>query len=285
MDRPATPGGIANVEAASTWEELSVRWVEHAARYEGLTRSLWRRFLSVPTISASDRVLDVGCGTGGSTRDAARLAPSGSVVGIDLSARMVERAQELAGAEGLTNVRFQQADAQVHPFESGGLDVVISRLGVMFFADAVAAFANIGRALRPNGRLAALVWRHPAANEWVTVLRAAVAAGRPVPEPPSDVPGPYGLASPDRVRAVLGAAGFAGVELDPVDEPVELGRDADDALEFASGLGAVRPLLDELDDGARGRALEALHRALAAHETAEGVVLGAGAWRITARRP
>ncbi|MGP3913217.1 class I SAM-dependent methyltransferase [Nonomuraea sp. 10N515B] len=107
-------------------------------------------------------MLDVGCGTGQTTRLAARTAPHGHALGVDLSEPMLARARATAIAEGITNLRFEQGDAQVHPFPEGGFDVAISRGGIMFFADPVAAFANIGRALRPSGRLAFVCLREMA---------------------------------------------------------------------------------------------------------------------------
>ena len=110
-------------------------------------------------IERHDRVLDVGCGTGQTTREAARMAVEGSVLGIDLSAVAIDRARELARAKGIRNVTFLRADAQAYPFPSERFDLVVSRFGTMFFRDPVAAFANVGRALRRAGRLAMMVWQ------------------------------------------------------------------------------------------------------------------------------
>jgi ubiquinone/menaquinone biosynthesis C-methylase UbiE len=117
-------------------------------------------------IRPQDRVLDVGCGAGQTTRDAARLAKSGSALGVDISTSMIERARELAKAEGLRNVAFVQGDASVHKFPPDEFDIVISRFGTMFFADPVAAFANLARSLRHSGRLMMMVWQDAERNEW-----------------------------------------------------------------------------------------------------------------------
>ena len=277
---------VANVEMAKAWDgDEGDRWVEHAERYETSGRRHWQRFLDAGLIFLSDDVLDVGCGTGKSTRDAARVASSGSALGVDLSAKMLERARERSKAEGLTNISFVQADAQVHPFEPAAFDVAISVFGAMFFSDPVAAFANIARAVRPGGRLALLTWRELARNEWLTSIRAALAAGRALPEPPPGAPGPFGLADHDRVHGILGDAGFDDVDLQEIDEPVEFGADADDAFAFVRTLGIVQGLTQDLDEATRSRALEQLHAMLAAHETSEGVLLGTSAWLVTARRP
>jgi ubiquinone/menaquinone biosynthesis C-methylase UbiE len=277
--------GVANVEMAKAWEEEGARWAEQAERYDATVRRHSLRLLHAARISADDRVLDIGCGCGETTRDAARLAVSGLALGVDLSARMLVRARERARAEGLTNVRFEQADAQVYPFEPEGFDLAISRFGAMFFADPVAAFGNIGRALRPGGRLALLSWQELERNEWLLALREALAMGRTLPEPPVGAPGPFGLAEADAVRRILAEARFEEIDLDEVREPVSFGSDAEDAFGFARTTGPVKGLLDELDAPTAARALEALRATLAAHETPEGVLFDSRAWLITARRP
>ena len=276
---------IANIEMAKAWDgEEGERWAEHAERYEATGRRHWERLAARRFISEHDRVLDIGCGTGKSTRDVARIASSGSALGVDLSAKMLERARQRSAAEGLTNVSFEQADAQVHPFHTDAFDVAISVFGTMFFGDPVAAFSNIARAMRPGGHLAMLAWRELKRNEWLTALRDALAVGRQLPEPSPSAPGPFGLADDEHVRRTLGAAGFADVVLDAIDEPIEFGTDAEDALRFVKTLGIVKGLTEDLDDVTKARALDQLHDVVAAHETDEGVLLGSSAWLITARR-
>ena len=270
---------------AALWDgEEGDDWTENADRYEATDRWLWQCFERDVRIGASDRVLDVGCGTGQSTRSTGRRASSGHVVGIDLSSRMLDLARRRSAEEGLTNVEFVQGDAQVHPFEPASFDVAISSFGAMFFGDPVAAFTNIGAALRPGGRLAILAWRTFTENEWLTTIFDACAAGRDLPTPPDGSPGPFGLADAARTSEVLGAAGFDAVVPTPLDEPVLLGTDADDAWSFVSSLGIVRGLTGSLDDDTRGKALAALEETVAAHETPEGVTFGSAAWLYTARR-
>jgi SAM-dependent methyltransferase len=183
-------------------------------------------------------------------------------------------------------VAFTVADAQVHPFEAGGLDVAISRFGVMFFADPVAAFANVGRALAPGGRLAFACWQGMAHNHWILVPFGAMTAevGRPEPLPP-DAPGPWSLADPDRVRSVLGAAGFTGVGLETVDAPMWLGDTVDEAYDFIRASNNARMLLEGQDPEAAARALTALRTALEGLELGdEGLVLPGRAWVVTASR-
>jgi SAM-dependent methyltransferase len=208
------------------------RWAAHATGYERANTRQWRRFLELVPVRASDRILDVGCGNGRSACELARLATAGAATGVDLSSAMLEVARSRAAHEGLTNVRFEQADAQVHAFDPAAADLVVSVFGVMFFDDPVAAFRNLRGALAPEGRLAVLVWRELARNDWVFAVREALAAGRQLPDPPRDAPGPFSFADRDRVREVLEAAGFQDVQLQSVDEPVDLGGDLDEAYAF-----------------------------------------------------
>ncbi len=281
------PGSnIVNVEMAAAWNgHEGDSWTEHAERYEAAASRIWSVFLDSRPIAEGDHVLDIGCGTGKSTREAALLAAPGHALGVDLSARMLGHARRRSAAEGIENVAFEQADAQVHPFDHAVFDVAISSFGAMFFADPVAAFANIGGALRPGGRLAILAWRDLARNQWLNVLREALAIGRTLPEPPPSMPGPFGLADADHVHRILDAAGFEGIDLQAVDEPVELGTDADDAFSFVRTMGIVEGLTQDLDENARARALDQVYRALVEHQSDEGVLLGSSAWLIGARRP
>jgi SAM-dependent methyltransferase len=174
----------------------------------------------------------------------------------------------------------------VHPFEAGSLDLAISRFGVMFFADAVAAFANVARALAPGGRLAFACWQELAHNHWILVPFGAMTAevGRPEPPPP-DAPGPWSLADPDRVRSVLGAAGYTGVALETVDAPMFLGDTVDEAYDFIRVSNNARTLLEGKDPETAARALAALRTALEGLEVGdEGLALPGRAWVVTATR-
>lgn len=277
---------IANTEMAAIWDgQEGDEWTENADRYDATDRYLGARFeLEVP-IAPTDHVLDIGCGTGKSSRDAARRARNGSVLGVDLSSRMLDEATQRTEREGLTNVQFLQADAQVHPFEPASRDLVISIFGAMFFNDPDAALANVARSLRPGGRLAMLSWREFEHNEWLTTIFHTLAAGRELPAPTSGTPGPFGLADRDTVVKLLVEARMTDVELLQVDEPMWLGRDIDEAWAFLSTMGIVRGLTEGLDDDVRRRALDRLRYRVAAHTTADGVLMGSASWLITARRP
>lgn len=276
---------IANVEMAAAWDgEEGDHWTELADRYDSAAADAWQRFLDAGVIAASDAVLDIGCGTGQSSRDAARVAAAGSVVGIDLSTRMLELARERAASEGLGNVEFVHGDAQVYPFKQQAFDVAISRFGAMFFGDPVAAFANIAGATVPGGRLALLTWQSLDRNEWLMEIRGALAAGRELGVPPVGAPSPFGLADPDFVRSTLGAAGYTDVELAPIEERICFGVDADDAWAFMRTQGIVRGLTHDLDESERASALGKLRQLVEDHDGPGGVTFGTAAWLITARR-
>lgn len=189
---------IANVDMAAAWDgEEGDDWSENAERYDAADREIWARFEGEVDIGEADQVLDIGCGTGKSTRSAARRASSGSVLGIDLSSRMLDRARRQSEDEGLTNIRYVQGDAQVHPFEPEVFDIAISSFGAMFFADPVAAFTNLARALRHDGRVAFVAWQRFENNEWLTEIFDAVAAGHELPAP-ARIAGPIWTRRPRR---------------------------------------------------------------------------------------
>jgi SAM-dependent methyltransferase len=277
---------IANVEMAEVWDgEEADEWIANADRYDATDRWINERFEAETAIEATDRVLDVGCGTGKSSRDTARRAHDGSVLGVDLSSRMLDDARRRSAAEGLTNVEFLHADAQVHPFEPGSFDVAISVFGAMFFADPPAAFANIRRSLRPGGRIAFLSWQPFENNEWLTTLFDALAAGRDLPTPAAGEPGPFGLADAEAVSTLLREAGFVDGHLTSISAPMWLGDSVEDAWAFVAQMGLVRGLTDNLDDVSRKHAMAELRRRISANATADGVTLGSAAWLITARQP
>ncbi len=276
---------VVNTEQAAAWDghEGDV-WTEQADRYDRASRRHWQRFVDAQLVGVADHVVDIGCGTGGATRAVARIASDGAVTGIDLSTRMLELARTRSVEQGLDNVTFVRGDAQVFPFEPESFDVAMSSFGAMFFNDPVAAFTNIAGGLRRNGALAVMAWRTLEENDWLMLLRQALAVGRELPVPPPDAPTPFALADPERVRHILGTAGFVEVELEPIDEPVDLGTDASDALEFAKSMGIVEGLLHALDEHDRATAMDNLSDLFHEHATRDGVLFGSAAWLITARR-
>jgi SAM-dependent methyltransferase len=271
----------SNLEQARAWDgDEGAYWAEHADRFETSVARYDDAFLAAARIGPASRVLDVGCGTGSTTRAAARAATEGVALGVDLSSRMVEVARERAVREGLANARFRQADAQVADLGASSYDVVLSRTSAMFFGDKPAAFANLRRSLAGGGRLVLLVWQDFAANEWLRLISAALTGGRGLPAPPPEAPSPFALADPGRITALLTGAGFGRPRVEGLREPMWFGPDAEDAHAFLLGLSGW--MMDGLDDASRRRAGEDLLAALAAHEAEDGVWLPSATWLVTA---
>lgn len=276
---------VANVDQHAHWNGSGGQfWADHAEHFDASVRAIHQAFLAAADLQPGERVLDVGCGAGQTSMDAARAVAGdgGSVLAVDLSGPMLEVARRRLAAERIDNVTFLRADAQLHDFEAGGFDVVLGRHSTMFFDDPPAAFANLARALRPGGRIVLLVWRSLTDNEWLRSILGAVAAGRDLPPPPPGAPGPMALADPDRLRGLLTGAGFEEPELRKVDEPLHFGATAHEATTFAAGLNAK--LLEELDEPTRDRALEALATVMLEHAGPGGVRFGSGCWLVTATR-
>lgn len=270
---------------ARIWDgEEGDDWALNEERYNAAVARFDAPLFEAADITLGDAVLDLGCGCGVTTREAARRARAGYALGVDLSARMLERAREGARREGIDNVEFVQADAQIHTFRAQSFDVVISRFGAMFFADRAGAFANIARALRGGGRLVLLGWQELGRNAWMTAIREALAQGRTLPQPVPGQPGPFGLGDADGVRRTLADAGFDSPTASAFTAPVWLGADADDATAFVGGMGMTRGLLADLDENASAVALDGLRASLARHATPNGVLLEGAAWVITAQR-
>ncbi len=279
----AIPVDPTNADALRAWDGSDGDfWAENEYVFDRSLHHYRRPFLDAAAIRAGDRVLDIGCGNGETTQDAATLAAPGRVLGVDLSTRMLEHARHRVAEAGLTNVDFLRADAQIHPFGPPAFDLAVSRTGSMFFGDPVAAFTNIARALRPGGRLVLLVWQGIERNDWVRELRESLAAGRVLPTPPLDAPGPFSFADPERNRSVLEAAGFEDVRCDGVERPMWFGASAEDAFGFLSRQGVARFLLRDLDPEARQQALTHLRASVEAHAGDEGVVYPSAVWIVSA---
>jgi SAM-dependent methyltransferase len=212
------------------------------------------------------------------------MAQAGSALGVDISVAAIERARELAEAQGIRNVTFEQADAQVHRFPRERFDLAVSRFGTMFFADPVTAFSNIGRALRPDGRLVMMVWQAHDRNEWSVAVRRALAGPEGSAVVAAAGPDPFSLADPPVVTGILEDAGFADVTFADIREPMYFGPDVATALEWIRGFACTRDVLERLDSGAAERAVGRLRVTLAEHNGDRGVRFGSRAWIITARR-
>jgi SAM-dependent methyltransferase len=277
---------MANQAMVELWNgPASEAWVSAPERYDGMLHELGLLVLDAARLQPGDRVLDVGCGSGQLSRDAAaRVGPTGAVLGVDVSARLVALAeQRTAGAP----VRHLVADAQVDDLPDAPFDVVVSRFGVMFFDDPTAAFAHLRDATTPGGRLAFAAWQGPLDNEWMLVpIGAIVPIVGPPDLPPPDAPGPFSFAEPARIRTVLEGAGWADVDVQPVETTVLVGGggDVEQFVTYVEQDLLGQMLLRSADAQTRAAALAALREAVAPRMTEEGLRLGAKVWLVTARR-
>jgi ubiquinone/menaquinone biosynthesis C-methylase UbiE len=237
-------------------------------------------FRAALKVGPRDRVLDIGCGAGQSTREAARAAVKGSVVGVDVSEEMLQVALWRSAEEGLRNVTFEQADAQVQAFPAAQFDLCISRFGVMFFADPVAAFANIGRAMRPGARLVLMVWQSWDRNQWATAIQDALAPGK---APSADAVAAFSLGDAAVATSILTAAGFASVDFAEVHAPVFYGPNVDAAYDAVVDVFLVKDEPAGVNTAA-DEVLQRLRALINAHLTADGVLFDSRAWIVTAHR-
>ncbi|WP_138469525.1 class I SAM-dependent methyltransferase [Poseidonocella sp. HB161398] len=208
----------ANRAQAEYWRSpAGLAWIEHEHALDTAMAGMLETVLDAAEIAPGDRVLDIGCGTGASTIAAAARVPRGSVLGIDISAPLLDRAERRCRAAGIGNAAFLLADAQSHAFAQGGADRLVSRLGTSFFADPVAAFRNLALGLRPGGRMAFSCWAAVAENPWFRIPgEAARARLGPVAVGDPDAPGPTAFADAGRVAGLMAAAGLREICAEPV---------------------------------------------------------------------
>lgn len=279
---------IANVEQAEHWNNSDDvgHWVRAQEQYDGLLEPFNDIVVAGAAINGTDRVLDVGCGCGATSRAAARVAVDGHVHGVDLSRQMLARGREVAAEQGLTNLTFEEADAQIHTFSGEAFDAVISRFGVMFFGDTVAAFTNLRGAAVPGGRLAFVCWQPFPANEWLRVTSGALAQHVPPPAfGPPGTPGMMAFADPDVPRRALDSAGWSDIIIEPREVDLLVGGPGtvESAVEFVRSGSMGRGMLGQADEATQALALDSLRAALEPHLDDEGVRLGSAVWIVTAR--
>lgn len=228
------------------------------------------------------RVLDIGCGAGSTSIALAKARPRLAVTGADLSSALLAVARERAA--GLANLDFVEGDVLRTAAAMAPIDLMVSRHGVMFFADPVAAFATLHAAATPGANLIFTCFRTPAENEWATDVAIAVSGSPPVPR--TDAPGPFAFADEARVAAILADSGWREARATPIDYANRAGEGADavaDAVSFFSRIGPAAPLLRELAPAAREAALARLAAVCAQRHTGGAIDFPAAAWLWTAR--
>ena len=276
-----------NEEQSHHWNEVAGPvWVERQDALDLMIGGFGEQAINRARFAPGESVLDVGCGTGQTTVEIARrVAPNGRVVGVDISKPMLASARRRSTAAGAVAIDFREADAQVAPIERAAFDVVFSRFGVMFFADPVAAFTNLRGTLRPSGRLAYLCWQPLPRNSWVAGPMQAIGAVLPLPAPPPPgTPGPFSMGDPNRVKEILGGAGFRDVELESIEGDLDVGDGRiESTVEFLMHIGPCATLLK----GAPPETAETVKATLRKYfegVAVDGKVRQRGAtWYVTAR--
>jgi ubiquinone/menaquinone biosynthesis C-methylase UbiE len=282
-----TPAGHAqNADQIAFWNgPAGQHWTERQPVQDILLAPVSQVLLDRTAARPGERILDVGCGCGAtSIALAQRVAPDGFVFGIDISAPMLARARQIA-PQGLP-LDFVLADATVYPFEPASFDLLVSRFGVMFFADPVASFANLRHALRRSGRVAFACWREPRDNPWMmTPLQAVYQHVPKLPRPEPEDPGPFAFASEQRVQRILGEAGFSDIamESNALSLDIAFGRGLDAAVEGALNIGPASRALEGHPEEVRAAAKASIREALVPFLRGESVPLAASIWIVTAR--
>jgi SAM-dependent methyltransferase len=255
-------------------------WLASYARIERSIAEVGGIALGAAAARPGERVIDVGCGTGGTTAVlAAAVGAAGHVLGADISEPLIAAAR----SKRVPNASFVAGDAATHPFEAAAHDLVFSRFGVMFFGDPVAAFRNLQQALKPGGRLVFVCWRTPVENPWGLVpVRAAALHLPPMPRPGPEDPGQYSFGDRARVERILKESGFTHATLEPLDRPIWMGASVAEIVENAGRFGPMARAFAEATPAQIEQAKAAIGEALAPHETADGVVLPGACWLVRA---
>lgn len=274
-----------NAEQIRQWaNEQGVHYVNEAERYDAMMEPFTSALSEAVALRPGERVLDVGCGSGATSIAAAQqVGADGAVTGIDVSPPLLDLARRRAAQAG-TRIEFVQGDAQTYPFAPSAFDALISRNGLMFFDDPVAAFRNLATTLEPTGRLVFLAPQGPQRNEWIMAAAAAAAQHVGMPEGIGpDQPGPFALSDPDHIRSILDQSGFAHVTLDEVIHSIRVGDDVEDVVRFILSMPFAQGLLASAPPEKVETATEAMRAALSSHAGPEGVVTqNNGEWLVNA---
>ena len=286
---PTESNDQGNAAQIAYWNDrAAVTWTAMQDRLDAMFVPLTAVALEAAAPASGESVIDVGCGCGATVLELARLVgPSGRVLGVDVSAPMAARARERIEAAGFGNAQVRVSDAAAHAFPPGAADLLFSRFGVMFFADPVAAFANLHGAIRPGGRLLFACWRPMAENSWFAVPAVAAAGLLPPSPPPNpDEPGPFAFANPDRVTRILTAAGWTDITLTRQDVKMRLAGPGQiaEAADFATRVGAMARALADATADLKSQVTAAIAAALPGYDTPDGVCLGGSIWLVSARR-
>jgi len=279
-------GHDRNADQIAFWNGVAGRhWTDRQSVQDTLLAPVTERLIARIDAQAGQRILDIGCGTGAIAIELARqVGPSGHVLGIDISVPMLERARQLTPKD--LPADYVLADATVYPFDPASFDLLVSRFGVMFFADPVLSFRNLRTALRPKGRLVFACWREPRENSWMMAPLMAVYKHVPkLPQLGPEDPGPFSFADEARVKHILSEAGFVDVAMEacPLTFDVAAGKGLEAAVQGALEIGPASRALEGYPPDVVGAAIRSMREALAPFAKGEAVLLPGAIWIVTAR--
>lgn len=263
------------------------KWARLADVQDRMLESLGAAAMDACDVHPGHTVLDIGCGSGTTTFEIARRVGSGGrVLGVDLSAPMLDVGRARLDALGVEGVTFENKDIASYQFEKNTFDRAFSRFGVMFFFDPVAAFANIRSGLKSDGRLAFVCWQAPEKNPWLRIPFKVALQYIPAP-PPVDpaAPGPLAFADPDRVRAILSEAGFGEITIEPLETLVPMDTDVSGSVKKLVELGPVSGLLTDVPDEVVAQIENDIGVEISEFQTDDGVMMETGTWIVRATSP
>jgi SAM-dependent methyltransferase len=283
-----TPAQAFNEDQRARWNGIDGEyWTSNQDRLDRTLAPVAEPLLAFAAARAGSTVIDVGCGCGTTTIEIARtVGPSGRVLGIDVSSPMLALAAERL--RPFANATCLFGDASALPLGDLGADLIVSRFGVMFFGDPVAAFANLRTGLATGGRLRFGCWRPIDENPWLRIPLHAVYEHAPrLPKPDPEEPGPFSLGDTARVTRILTAAGFTAPSFTPLDIQMDIasGGTLEDAVIQSSAMGPAKRALADQSDDIRAAAIESIRRALTPYASTAGVKLPGAVWLVAADRP
>ena len=284
----AEAGGDKAGLAALDWAgEAGTRWLAQLDRFENMIAPIGEALLDQAGYAAGEKVVDIGCGGGWTTRRIAeKVGETGFALGLDISGELVALAQDRAQAAGLRNIRFEEGDAAIAMPEEAPFDRLFSRFGTMFFADPYPAFANLRRKLRPGGRLDMAVWAPVADNPWTRNVMAVIGEHIDLPAPQPRAPGPFALGEEDYLLDLLQKAGFTGIAINGWTGDQHIGgpgSDPESAARFVLDGMHIGDLVRASGESVRAAVERSLIELFERNHDVGGVRLGAKAWLVSAQ--